>query len=58
MINKRVTASLDPNKEITVVEHQVSNTVSLGTSAVSMETDAVALGSSSVSDIAKGEVGF
>ncbi|HDR1289906.1 TPA: YadA-like family protein [Pasteurella multocida] len=58
MINKQVTASLDPNKEITVVEHQVSNTVSLGTSAVSMETDAVALGSSSVSDIAKGRVGF
>ncbi|HEA3274206.1 YadA family autotransporter adhesin [Pasteurella multocida] len=58
MINKQVTASLDPNKEITVVEHQVSNTVSLGTSAVSMENDAAALGSYSVSDIAKGSLGF
>lgn len=58
MITKKVTNALDPNKEIKVIEHEVSNSVSLGTLAVSLENDAVALGSNSRADIEKGEVGF
>lgn len=39
-------------------KRRVNNSVSLGTKAISIEDDAVALGSSSRADIKKGEVGF